>query len=348
MANDTVKLFNELAWGLASSEGPSPTAQAIVFDGPTVWASNDEVGVIGKNPYPELPTGMANGAKLLRFLGRAPGAGIATFEHTESSLLIRAGSAKLTLPWNDTVPSLPYSQPEEAEWIAAPRGFSEALASAALCCAEHLARPAMTCVRIGRTAAMGCDGFRLIRCKYGEKGLGKFKQDPLPLIPHNVALLLRSAKVEAIAVQPTVLWFRTKHTSIFARRMGAEYPAETEALLTSDPSAKQFTLSFGEKLVSMLERTDSFAEEAQGRRPMELAVSKGKLRCKTKDAEGAKYEEWQKADGIPEFAISIDARHLLDLAKQGKQGAKVSCELGSDKLWIRTEDWEYVCLLLPL
>jgi DNA polymerase III sliding clamp (beta) subunit (PCNA family) len=145
-----------------------------------------------------------------------------------------------------------------------------------------------------------------------------------------------------------VLWFRTKHTSIFARRMGADYPGEPEAMLTGDKDAKQFTLAFGAKLIEMLERTDSFAEEAQGKRPMELSVSEGQLRCKTKDAEGAKYEEWQKVDDVPEFAISIDARHLLDLAKQSKQGAKVSCELSADKLWIRTEDWEYVCLLLPL
>jgi len=334
-------------------EGPLG-GQYLHFNGDWIWANNGEVGCIVFRPdsIPEL-YGSVDGKRLAHFISRAPKPDKIQFRLREKEdakskkrspwLQVRSGRASVDLKWLEDSPARMPDSP--ARWKSVPDGFAKAIGFVAHCCASHITRPRLTCVHVTNEYVESSDGMRIIRHDLEDtlKGVNT-------LIPRNVAFLLESTGVTKIAPKDDAVWFKTKKgTIIFCPLIAGDYP-DIDPLIATSPDAKKFSLPFEVeskdgtiKLEDALDRARVFEGEEEELRII-LEVKNGRMRIEAGDEVGMYQEAISLKDTPSDLSIRVEiyAQHLLDLVKQGQ---KVECELTSDKMWMRTDKWEFISVV---
>ncbi len=339
-------LLKEVAPGFGI-EGPLG-GQYLHFNGEWIWTNNGEVGCIAFRPdsIPEL-YGSVDGKRLAHFIARAPKPDKIQFRlHKKNDadwLMVKSGRASVDLKWLEDSPSKMPDSP--GRWKSVPKGFAKAIGFAAHCCASHITRPWLTCVHVTNEYVESSDGMRVIRYDL-EDALKSVNT----LIPRNVAFLLESTGVVKIAPKDDTVWFKTKKdTMIFCPLITGKYP-DIDPIIKSNPDATKFSLPFEVKsddgtikLEDALDRARVFEGEEEELRIV-LEVSDGRMRIEAEDGVGKYQESITLKDAPSDLSVRVQmyAQHLLDLVKQ-KQ--KVDCELTNDRLWMRTDKWEFMSVV---
>ena len=329
--------------------------QYLHFNGEWIWSNNGEVGCIVFRPdsIPEL-YGSVDGKRLAHFISRAPKPDKIQFRLHEKKdaktkeispwLMVKSGRASVDLKWLEDSPARMPDSP--GRWKNTPDGFAKAIGFVAHCCASHITRPWLTCVHVNNEYVESSDGMRVIRHDLGDalKGVDT-------LIPRNVAFLLESTGVVKIAPKDDTVWFKTKKgTIIFCPLITGDYP-NIDPIITPSSDAKKFSLPFEVeskkdgtiKLEDALDRARVFEGEEEELRVV-LEVSGGRMSIEAEDMMGLYKEGISLKDPPSDLSVRVQiyAQHLLDLVKQGQ---KVECELTSDRMWMRTDKWEFVSVI---
>ena len=328
-------------------EGPLG-GQYLHFNGEWIWAYNGEVGCIAFRPdsIPEL-YGSVDGKRLAHFISRAPKPDDIRFRlHKKNNadwLMVKSGRASVDLKWIEDSPATMPDSP--ARWKSTPDGFAKAIGFVAHCCASHITRPWLTCVHVKNEYVESSDGMRVIRHELESdfKGMDT-------LIPRNIAFLLESTGVVKIAPKDDTVWFKTKKdTMIFCPLVTGKYP-NIDPIIAAGSDVEKFYLPFEVeskdgtiKLEDALDRARVFEEDDEELRIV-LEVNDGRMRIEAEDGVG-KYRESITLKEVPadlSVRVQMYAQHLLDLVKQGQE---VECELTKDRMWMRTDKWEFVSVI---
>ncbi len=334
-------------------EGPLG-GQYLHFNGEWIWSDNGEVGCIVFRPdlIPEL-YGSVDGKRLAHFISRAPKPDKIQFrlhkkEDAKSKkqslwLMIKSGRASVDLKWLEDSPARMPDSP--GRWKDTPDNFGKAIGFAAHCCASHITRPWLTCVHVTNEYVESSDGMRAIRYD-----LEDTLKEVNTLIPRNVASLLESTGIIKIALKDDLVWFKTKKgTIIFCPLMAGDYP-NLDKLIRSSSDTKMFSLPFEIeskdgtiKLEDALDRARVFEGEEEELRIV-LEVKNGRMHIEAEDGVGVYQEAISLKDTPSDLSVRVQiyAQHLLDLVKQGQ---KVECELANDRMWMRTDKWEFVSVV---
>jgi len=170
------------------------------------------------------------------------------------------------------------------------------------------------------------------------------------LIPRNIAFLLESTGIVKIAPKDDVVWFKTnKGTMIFCPLVTGDYP-DIDPIIATGSDVEKFCLPFEVeskdgtiKLEDALDRARVFEEDDEELRIV-LEVDDGRMHIKASDGVG-EYKEAITLKDVPKdlsVRVQMYAQHLLDLVKQGQE---VECELTDDRMWMRTDKWEFVSVI---
>lgn len=314
-------------------------AELITFHDNHMWTYGGEGGAcVPCHEALEGLSGAVEGEKLYQFVSKTPATHV-KIGLKDGKLHVKAGRATLSLAWIEDARKPQYSKPKK--WIPVPAHFAEALGLVSLCCAVHLTRRALTCVRIQSERIVGSDGWRIMSYELDEP----LKKDIDVLVPRPGALLLsKGHNLESMSVQKDKsIWFKTKEGNyIFSRLTALEYPDVDSAMEQPDKVSK-FSLPLN-KLDPVLDRAKIFSGEdaIEGESYVDVKVSGKRLFIKASDGR-SEYKEWIPIEKALDLSFTLNTQHLLDLVKQEKAArCFLSEELG--RLWISTKKWNYVAM----
>lgn len=323
------------------------------FHDGNIYTYNHEIGCCAPSPSSmQNLAGAINGDKLYQFVAKAPG-DLLDFKEEDGFMQVvsdkgeKKGEASIRLPWLADE-KVPFEVP--STWVPVAEDFIPALTLAATCCAEHLTRRVLTCVRVKEDRLEGSDGMRAIQYMLKKP----FAKELEFLLPQTSSFVVsKTQDIKELAVTDRNVWFKTEETIVgkenkkstttrylFCSTMTEKY-YDLDKNLSPPKNAEGFSLPFN-ALDPVLDRAKIFgAEDAkEGERYVDVSIEGQQLWVRS-EGDTSRYEEWIPVEGLPEFSISLAARYLLDLVGQ-EQG--IDCSLSTEKgrMWIKCPKWKYV------
>lgn len=302
-----------------------------------VFSYNDELCIMCPVEGLNL-TGTIDSKELYSYIGKIDVDTIVlTLEETQ--LKIKAGRSNVVLVMNEEI-KLPLDDAqlnEKGKWKTLPDDFAQAVDFVSESCATGIDEPITTCVHVSKDGFVeGTDKHRLSHWKFAA-----------PLEIENVLIPATSSKV-VVKFNPIKIsmgngWVHFKNkigATLSCRCFNTKY-MDTERILAK-PTQKGIKIDFPDKLLSVIERAQVFAERAQkSYETITIAVNKKKLFVLSESELGSTFRESLPTDYTGEdFEFMITPYMIRNILKQLN-----SCTIYPDRLRFANKSWIHIASL---